>query len=110
MTFENVDPAVAGALLEQGWQVLDVRELWEVAAGGIEGAVLVPLGQLPERVSELDAPGYVAVCRIGARSADACHFLTRHGIECVNLSGGMHAWAGAGNLLTTAEGLPGQVA
>lgn len=110
MTFEHVDPQAADALLSQGWQVLDVREPWEVAVGGVPGAVLVPLGQLPGRVGELDAPGYVVVCRIGARSADACRHLEAKGLEVANLSGGMHAWAAAGNALMTAEGLPGRVA
>ncbi|MGQ0741392.1 MAG: rhodanese-like domain-containing protein [Alphaproteobacteria bacterium] len=76
--------------------VLDVREPSEYAGplGHIEGAKLVPLGQLAARAKELpkDKP-IVAVCRAGGRSAQATVILQKAGFERVaNLTGGMLRW------------------
>ncbi len=76
--------------------VIDVREDAEVARGRIPNAKHIPLGQLANRVSELqkykDRPIIVA-CRSGHRSAGACGILAKNGFENVyNLSGGMIAW------------------
>jgi len=83
-------------------QVVDVREPEEFGhgLGHIEGALLVPLGQLQDRLAELprDRP-IVTVCRSGARSARAAGMLGKAGVEKVaNLRGGMLRWR--------AEGLP----
>ncbi len=77
--------------------VLDVREPWEVAAGTIQGAVLIPLGELPGRVGELDpARPWLVVCRSGKRSAEATRVLTARGFhDAVSLAGGMLAWESA---------------
>jgi sulfur dioxygenase len=81
-------------------QILDVREPAEFDGplGHIPGAVLIPLGQLPERVFELSpARPLVAVCRSGARSAQATLFLQSAGFERVaNLPGGMLRWRAEG--------------
>ena len=75
------------------WVVLDVREPWEWAAGHIEGAVHIPLGDLPERVGELDPQARtLVVCHVGARSAQATAWLHRLGHDVANLAGGMDAW------------------
>ena len=80
--------------------VLDVREADEFDGplGHIDGAVLVPLGRLEERVGEV--PGgkpVVTVCRAGGRSAQAMVILRRHGLEQVaNLAGGMLHWRDQG--------------
>ncbi len=77
-------------------QVLDVREPEEFDGplGHIEGAKLVPLGSLSQRVSELKSEKpTVVVCRSGARSAQATVLLGKAGFERVaNLSGGMLRW------------------
>jgi rhodanese-related sulfurtransferase len=78
------------------WVVLDVRELWEWAAGHIEGAVHIPLGELPARVGELDPQARtLVVCHVGARSAQAAAWLRQQGHDVANLAGGMDAWEGA---------------
>lgn len=79
-----------------GWVVLDVREPWEWASGHIEGAVHIPLMDLPARVGELDpqAPTLV-VCHVGARSAQATAWLRQLGHDVANLAGGMDAWEAA---------------
>jgi sulfur-carrier protein adenylyltransferase/sulfurtransferase len=74
--------------------VLDVREPHEVAICTI-GGHLIPLGDLPKRVHELDSSrDIVAYCRSGVRSAKAVAFLRQAGFRKVrNLAGGVLAWA-----------------
>jgi rhodanese-related sulfurtransferase len=80
--------------------VLDVRENSEYADGHIPKARHIPLGQLRERVKELEkfkARPIVAVCRTGNRSGTASSVLRKAGFEHVhNLAGGMVAWEQAG--------------
>lgn len=74
--------------------ILDVREPHEYQICNINGH-LIPLGELPKRVSELDpSREIVAQCRSGARSAKAVDFLRQAGFKKVrNLAGGILAWA-----------------
>jgi rhodanese-related sulfurtransferase len=81
-------------------QILDVREPTEFTGplGHIEGAVLIPLGELAGRLEELrrDRP-VVAVCRAGSRSAQATVILQQAGFaEIANLNGGMLRWRAEG--------------
>jgi len=74
--------------------VLDVREPHEYQICNINGH-LIPLGDLPKRVNELDSSKeIVAHCRSGVRSAKAVDFLKQAGFKKVhNLAGGILAWA-----------------
>jgi adenylyltransferase/sulfurtransferase len=74
--------------------VLDVREPHEYQICNIDG-YLIPLGDLPKRVHELDSSReIVAHCRSGVRSAKAVDFLRQAGFKKVhNLAGGILAWA-----------------
>ncbi|HEX6504837.1 MAG TPA: molybdopterin-synthase adenylyltransferase MoeB [Terriglobales bacterium] len=74
--------------------VLDVREPHEYQICNIQG-YLIPLGDLPKRVNELDTSReIVAHCRSGVRSAKAVNFLKQAGFKKVtNLAGGILAWA-----------------
>ena len=74
--------------------VLDVREPHEYQICNING-YLIPLGDLPKRVHELDSSReIVAHCRSGVRSAKAVAFLRQAGFKKVhNLAGGILAWA-----------------
>ena len=74
--------------------VLDVREPHEYQICNI-GGQLIPLGDLPKRVHELDSSReIVAHCRSGVRSAKAVDFLRQAGFRKVrNLAGGILAWA-----------------
>jgi rhodanese-related sulfurtransferase len=81
-------------------QIVDVREPEEFSGplGHIDGAQLIPLGQLQARVNELkaDVPT-VAVCRSGSRSAQAAIILQRAGFSKVaHLAGGMLRWRAEG--------------
>ncbi len=82
-------------------QIVDVRERDEFDGplGRIRGATLIPLGELAGRLDELsrDRP-VVAVCRSGARSAQASVLLSKSGFNSVaNLAGGMLRWRAEGN-------------
>lgn len=75
--------------------IIDVREDEEVAQGVIPGAKHIPLGELDERLSEIDKKEtYYIVCRSGGRSSAACTFLDEHGFQVINMVGGMLAWEG----------------
>ena len=74
--------------------ILDVRELHEYQICNL-GGYLIPLGDLPKRVGELDSSReIVAHCKMGGRSAKAVAFLQQAGFKKVsNLTGGITAWA-----------------
>lgn len=74
--------------------VLDVREPNEYQIANL-GGHLIPLGDLPKRVSELDSSReIVAHCKMGGRSAKAVDFLRQAGFKKVrNLAGGINAWS-----------------
>jgi sulfur-carrier protein adenylyltransferase/sulfurtransferase len=84
------------AMLDAGTAPLlvDVREPHEYQICRIEGSILIPLGDLPARVGELDpAVEVVMQCRSGVRSGKAAAFLRERGFRSVhNLTGGILAW------------------
>jgi adenylyltransferase/sulfurtransferase len=83
--------------LDQGQPIhlLDVREPHELEISRLDGADLIPLGQLAARLSELDsAEEMVVFCKGGTRSARALELLASAGFRKVkNLKGGINAWA-----------------
>ncbi len=75
--------------------IIDVREDFEVAEGKIPGSINIPLGELPERLDQLDKnKHYYLVCRSGGRSARGCSYLAQRGYNVTNVEGGMLAWTG----------------
>ena len=76
-------------------RLLDVREPHELQISNMEGATLIPLGQLAARLAELDsAEEMVVFCKAGTRSARALELLLSAGFRKVkNLKGGINAWA-----------------
>ena len=76
-------------------QLLDVREEWEFQTARIEGSVLIPMGQIATRVSELDnAAETVVICHRGGRSMQVAGLLEHLGFSnVINLAGGVDAWA-----------------
>ncbi|KAA0546615.1 rhodanese-like domain-containing protein [Bacillus sp. BGMRC 2118] len=84
-------------LLDEGknLNLIDVREVDEVAAEKIPGVVNIPLGLLEFRMHELDkSKEYIMICRSGGRSGRATQFLESQGYNVINMSGGMLAWEG----------------
>jgi adenylyltransferase/sulfurtransferase len=76
-------------------QMLDVREQWESDRASIPGSILIPLGELVERWTELDATKPVAAyCHHGMRSLQALRFLQSVGFkDLAHLSGGIEAYS-----------------
>ena len=77
-------------------QLIDVRQPDEYAFAKIEGAKLIPLGEIMQRMDELDdTKELILQCKAGGRSAQAIEFLTRAGYqgEMSNLKGGITAWS-----------------
>jgi len=96
--------------IPDGVVVLDVREPVEWEHGHIDGAVHIPLMELPQRLGEVPPDGQtLVVCKIGGRSAQAVGYLVQQGIDAVNLAGGMIEWAEAGRPMVTERGGPPQV-
>jgi adenylyltransferase/sulfurtransferase len=77
--------------------VIDVREQQEFHAGHLSGAMLIPVGELEERLGEIPREGLpVFVCRTGVRSVHAAAIASRNGIAVTaHLEGGLRAWAAA---------------
>ncbi len=75
--------------------LLDVREEYEWNLGHLPGAIRIAIGELPQRVGELDPQRETIVyCRSGARSAQAADFLRQSGFRQVwNMTGGTLRWA-----------------
>ena len=90
--------------LPEGLAVLDVREPvgWEL--GHIEGAVHIPLMELPQRLADVPEQQTLVVCKIGGRSAQAVGWLAQQGYDVVNLDGGMLDWQAAGRPMVSENG------
>jgi sulfur-carrier protein adenylyltransferase/sulfurtransferase len=89
-------PALARALAgPEPPLVLDVRDDWEWTLGRVEGSVHIPLGELVQRVGELDPQRpTVVLCHHGVRSFQAALWLARRGfVQVANLAGGIDAWS-----------------
>lgn len=95
--YENITPRRLKERLEAGedLELLDVREPWEYGMARIEGSRLIPMNDLPDRVSELDpASETVVICHHGLRSAYVTRVLERSGFSSVlNLEGGLDAYS-----------------
>jgi rhodanese-related sulfurtransferase len=77
-------------------QILDVREANEVAVARIPNTIHIPLGQVINRMSEIDPTRETVVhCKMGGRSARAIDALQRSGFtgDLLNLAGGITAWS-----------------
>jgi rhodanese-related sulfurtransferase len=94
---KDLTPAELLTLLntDDSWQVVDVREPWEIEIVSLPQSIRIPLAEIPSRHTELDADKPVAVlCHSGGRSARAAEFLASQGFaQVVNIAGGIDAWA-----------------
>jgi len=86
---EHLESAPAKPLL------LDVREPWEYETCHIEGSVLIPMGNIPAELDNLDkSQEIVVICHHGIRSRQVCIYMAHYEFEnVVNLDGGIEAWA-----------------
>ncbi len=95
--YKNVTARELKEKLDRGEDpvLLDVREPWEFALARIEGARLMPMAQILDRLPDLDPEQEtVVICHHGARSAYVTRVLDRSGFESAyNLEGGLDAYS-----------------
>src|SRR4051812_3850704 len=77
------------------FELIDVREPFEFEIARIDGAKLIPLGEIPARADDLHAEQtFIVHCHSGRRSAEAVRLLKQRGFAKVyNLEGGIDAWS-----------------
>lgn len=97
VSIASVSAEELAAQMQDGQPVhlIDVREPGEFAMARIAGATLLPLGELPARLAELDASqDYIVTCHKGGRAMHACALMREAGFKQVRiLEGGIDAWA-----------------
>ncbi len=80
--------------MTNGAVLLDVREPFEVAAASIDGALLIPMGEILSRVDEIPRDRQVlCLCHHGARSAQVAAYLANQGFDVANVTGGIDSWS-----------------
>jgi sulfur-carrier protein adenylyltransferase/sulfurtransferase len=93
----TMTPAELKAILDDGRRIklVDVREPAEWQINRLPGAELIPLGELPDRLSELPQTEPIIVyCKVGGRSAEALALLRQSGFSTArHLGGGINAYA-----------------
>lgn len=98
-------PSIGVNQLSREHTILDVREPYEWQAGHIDGAVHIPVDQVPERLEELDPDDDVhVICRTGGRSSRVTQWLTHNGYTAIDVSGGMGAWMDADKPMVSETG------
>jgi rhodanese-related sulfurtransferase len=99
MDFEITAPEVAAMKSSQtDFTLLDCREPWEHQTARIEGALLMPMNEVPARAhQELDPEAHIVVyCHHGVRSLNVTNWLRQQGFEKVqSMRGGIDAWSRA---------------
>lgn len=74
--------------------LLDVREEWEYERAHVAGSRLIPMGELPARLGELNPEDtLVVLCHHGNRSQQVAAWLQSRGYTVNNVAGGIQAWA-----------------
>lgn len=94
---KDISPRIAQAYIQRNNAfILDVREQKEYDLGHVPNSVLIPVGQLEQRVSDIHEQRnrtIVVICHGGKRSATACQILSQYGFkEPLNIAGGILAW------------------
>lgn len=96
MSVAEITPSEFVARRERGdtLTLLDVREDWELGVASVPNVVHIPMGQVADRLQELDRNTEIVVlCRSGRRSLEVAKFLQQNGYKTVNLAGGILAWS-----------------
>jgi|TARA_B110000914_G_scaffold128957_1_gene112659 rhodanese-related sulfurtransferase len=80
---------------DMNWQLLDVREPWEIEIANISGSLNIPINEINVRMNEIDKNHSIAViCHSGIRSAKVADILLENSFHNVaNIEGGIHEWA-----------------
>jgi rhodanese-related sulfurtransferase len=89
---KEISPSEVKKLLQEGKKVslIDVREDEEVAEGKIPEAAHIKMGEVPDRLNEIDKnEEHIIICRSGRRSENVAFFLQDKGYKVKNMTGGM---------------------
>jgi rhodanese-related sulfurtransferase len=94
----EISPSEVKVKLERGepLRLVDVREPAEYAVCRLDGAELIPMQTIPQRLNDLDTEGpeLIVFCHHGVRSLSVVAWLRRQGVEnCRSMSGGIDEWS-----------------
>ncbi|WP_235681299.1 rhodanese-like domain-containing protein [Tomitella gaofuii] len=108
--FETIAAAELPDRFDDATVLLDVREQDEWDQGHAVGAVHMPLGEVSERLDEVDPDAEVyVVCRQGGRAVRVCQFLSQYGRDVIFVRDGMVGWQQSGRPTVAADGNEGSV-
>ena len=106
----SVMPQDLENLIQQGYQLIDVRENDEWDSCHYKSATHIPMGIIVENIDRLMIDKkYIFVCRSGARSGRVTNYVNSVDIESYNLSGGMKELQKFTKEIVDLEGNPGQI-
>jgi len=93
VSVQDLKAAMEGKVKDTAF--LDVREYDEVEIARIDGVPVIPLGELPQRFTELNPNQIIYIhCKMGGRSLKAVDFLKQQGFKyCKSVAGGINAWS-----------------
>lgn len=95
-SFETIDITTIESKVENGWKIVDVREIEEFEDGHIPNALNVPLSAISQgdySTLEQDQK-YIIICQSGNRSQTASEQLHKAGFQILNVKQGMGSWTG----------------
>jgi rhodanese-related sulfurtransferase len=93
---KSVDVESAARMVrDDGYILVDVRRKDEWKNGHPVGARHISLASLDSRLTSLEGKQVLVICQTGNRSKTATSIMSRHGIEALNVKGGMNAWGRA---------------
>jgi len=91
-----IEPREVSAMMEEGVKLhlLDCREPWEYQTAHIDGATLIPMGQIPQKLADIpkDQP-VVVYCHVGMRSFNVASWLKQQGVNALSMNGGIDRWS-----------------
>lgn len=91
-----IEPLEVRDMMEKGAKLflLDCREPWEYQTARIEGATLIPMRDIPQKLDDIpkDQP-VVVYCHSGVRSFNAASWLKQQGVNALSMSGGIEQWS-----------------
>ena len=96
MSVPEISPTEFVARRDRGESLtlLDVREDWELGVASVPNIIHIPMGQVADRLQELDRNKEVVVlCRSERRRVEVAKLLQQNGFKAVNLAGGILAWS-----------------
>jgi rhodanese-related sulfurtransferase len=91
-----IEPREVDEMMQNGekFVLLDCREQWEYDTARIEGATLIPMRQIQQRIDEIPKDQRVVVyCHAGVRSFNAASWLKQQGLNALSMTGGIDLWS-----------------